>query len=107
MFSAPVRWSCPAGLTRTKRNALVLAAVLAGAGAGAEAGIAPLGTSGNYAILGGSTVTNTGSSTLSGDVGVGAGTSVTGFPPGIVTGGTIHAGDAAALQARADATGAF
>ena len=66
-----------------------------------------LGTAGNYAVLGASTVTNTGPSTLSGDVGVSSGTSITGFPPGLVTGGTIHAGDAVALQANADAAAAF
>src|SRR5437868_11910909 len=107
MFLALIRRNRFAGMTRAKRNALVLIAVLAGAAAGAEAGVVPLGTAGNFAVLGGSTVTNTGSSTISGDLGVGPGTSITGFPPGIVTGGTIHASDAAALQARADATGAF
>src|SRR4051794_37155778 len=99
MFLALIRRNRFACLTCAKRNALVLIAVLAGACAGAEAGVVPLGTAGNFAILGGSTVTNTGSSTVSGDLGVGPGTSITGFPPGIVTGGTIHASDAAALQA--------
>ncbi len=63
-----------------------------------------LGTAGSYAVLAGSTVTNTGSSVLSGNLGVWPGTAVTGFPPGIVTGGTIHAGDAAAAQAQSDLT---
>ena len=36
-----------------------------------------------------------------------SGTSITGFPPGLVTGGTIQAGDAAALQANADADAAY
>jgi hypothetical protein len=66
-----------------------------------------LGTAGNYAVLAGSTVTNTGSSVLAGDLGVWPGTAVTGFPPGIVTGGTIHAGDAAAAQAQHDLTTAY
>src|SRR4051794_25389038 len=107
MFTAFIRRTLFAGATRTKRNALVVAGIVACAGAGAEAGIAPLGTAGNFAVLGGSTVTNTGPSTLSGDLGVSAGTSITGFPPGIVTGGTIHAADAVALQAHADATAAY
>src|SRR4051794_26798356 len=57
-----------------------------------------LGTAANFAVLGGSTVTNTGPTSIVGDLGVSPGTAVTGFPPGIVAGGTIHAGDAVASQ---------
>ena len=60
-----------------------------------------LGDASSYAVLSGSTVTNTGSSTISGDIGVSPGTAVTGFPPGIETGGVIHAADANALAAQA------
>ncbi len=66
-----------------------------------------LGTSQNFAVLGGSTVTNTGVSAISGDVGVSPGTAVTGFPPGMVTNGTIHANDAVAMQAQIDLTTAY
>jgi hypothetical protein len=66
-----------------------------------------LGTAQSFAVLGYSTVTNTGSSVITGDLGVSPGTAVTGFPPGIVDGGSIHAADALAQQARADATAAF
>ena len=66
----------------------------------------PLGTAANFAVLGGSTVTNTGSSVVNGDLGVDPGTAVTGFPPGIVN-GTIHATDAVALQAQNDVTTAY
>ena len=66
-----------------------------------------LGTATSFAVLGGATVTNTGPSTISGDVGVSPGTAVVGFPPGLVTGGSIHAADALALQAQDDLTTAY
>jgi hypothetical protein len=66
-----------------------------------------LGTAGSYAVLAGSTVTNTNPSVLTGNLGVWPGTAVTGFPPGMVTGGTIHAGDAAAAKAQGDLTTAY
>src|SRR6185436_19252431 len=64
----------------------------------------PLGTAQNFAILGGSTVTNTGPTVINGNVGTSPGGSVTGFPPGLVTGGSIHANDAVAMQAQNDLT---
>ena len=66
-----------------------------------------LGTAGSFAVLGGSTVTNTGPTSVSGNLGVSPGSAVTGFPPGTVAGGTIHAADAVAEQAQADATTAY
>ncbi|HEY5243382.1 MAG TPA: ice-binding family protein, partial [Polyangiaceae bacterium] len=66
-----------------------------------------LGTAQSFAVLGGSTVTNIGPTTVYGNLGVDPGLAVTGFPPGLVTGGTIHAGDAVALQAQDDATTAY
>jgi type VI secretion system secreted protein VgrG len=61
-----------------------------------------LGTADAFGILGATTVTNTGPSVVFQDLGVAPGTSITGFPPGIVL-GTIHDDDAVAMQAQADA----
>lgn len=61
---------------------------------------------GNFSVLAGSTVTNTGSTVVSGDVGVSPGSAVTGFPPGL-TGGTIHKADGAAGKAQIALTAAY
>jgi hypothetical protein len=65
-----------------------------------------LGSAANFAVLGAATVISTGLTTVTGDLGVSPGTAVTGFPPGILT-GTLHAGDAVALQAQSDVTVAY
>jgi hypothetical protein len=65
-----------------------------------------LGTADSFAVLAGSTATNTGNTVISGNLGVSPGTAVVGFPPGIVGGGT-HAADAVALQAQNDLTTAY
>jgi large repetitive protein len=66
-----------------------------------------LGTAQSFGVLAGSTVTNTGATSVNGNVGVSPGSSVTGFPPGVVTGGTIHLNDAVAAQAQNDVTTAY
>jgi hypothetical protein len=66
-----------------------------------------LGTAQNFAVLGASTVTNTGATAIVGGVGVSPGSAITGFPPGVVTGGSLHAGDAVASQAHTDLVTAY
>ncbi len=65
-----------------------------------------LGTADAFGILGASAVTNTGPSMVYQDLGVWPGNSITGFPPGLVF-GTIHDGDAVAMQAQMDALTGF
>jgi len=82
----------------------------------------PFGTAINFAVLGGTTVTNDGASVINGDLGVSPGTAITGFQPepintiegpGTVTSGlgvvngTIYAGGPVAAQAHNDAVIAY
>src|SRR4051794_2560851 len=69
--------------------------------------VPPLGTAADFAVLGGSTVTNTGPTTLTGSLGVSPGIAITGFPPGSVSGGSIFLGDAVAAQAHTDLITAY
>jgi len=61
---------------------------------------------GGFSVLAGSTVTNTGPTTVTGDVGISPGTAVTGFPPGLPS-GAIHSADSAAAQAQAALTAGY
>lgn len=68
-----------------------------------------LGTSANYSVLGGQTVTNTGPSVLANSVGVWPGTAITGFPPGqVLPPGIVDDGaSATSQQAQSDLTVAY
>lgn len=74
-----------------------------------DAAVSPvgLGTATSYAVLAGTTVTNTGASTVDASLGVSPGSAVVGFPPGLVSGGAIHAADAPAGQAKSDLVTAY
>jgi len=81
----------------------------------AAASPARLATAGDSAILGGSTITNTGRTTIVGDVGLHPGTAVPGFAPCTPTGpadcvvltGALHVADGVALQAKTDLVNAY
>lgn len=79
--------------------------------ASAPVGAPNLGAAASFEILGASAVTNSGSkpSVISGNLGISPNnsSSITGFPPGTVINGAVHAADALAGQAQTDANSAF
>ncbi len=90
------------------RNYLTVVAVLAASAftGRVSAQVVSLGAASDFSVLGSTTVTNTGPTVITGDVGVAPGTAITGLLPAMV-GGTIHSNDATAIQAQADATLAY
>jgi ice-binding like protein/Big-like domain-containing protein len=74
-------------------------------GACSQAAVA-LRSAASFVVLAGSTVTSTGPTVITGDLGVSPGTAVTGFPPGTLV-GVKHAGDPTAATAIADLTTAY
>src|SRR3954468_24176975 len=86
---------CAAGL---------LVALVGGAAAAATA--IPLGTAGTFAVLAGSGITNTGPTTVGGDLGTFPTTSET-VTSTLTDTGTNHAGDAVTQSAKNDLVGAY
>ena len=94
--------------SKARLSLCALTASLAVCVASAQAEAQILGTAETFGVLAGTTVTNTGPSIITGNVGVSPGSAVTGFPPGIVLPpGTIHAGDAVAALAQVSLTTAY
>ena len=81
-------------------------ALVGGSSAPPTPPIINLGTAATFGVLAASTVTNTGNTVVTGDLGLYPGTSVTGFPPGTVS-GTQHINDTAAQAAQTAANSAF
>jgi Ice-binding-like len=92
--------------TATYTAALIVFGLLAMSWSAAAA-VVSLGEAENVAVFGGSTVTNAGPTTVTGNVALNPGVSVTGFPPGTILNGSIHINDALANQAHADAATAY
>ena len=97
------RWRRGAGAAAL---AMLASLALGGPAAHAAARI-ELGAADTFAVLGATTVTSAGVSTITGDLGVSPGTAVTGFGPGTVTGGALHTGDSLAAQAHGDLATAY
>jgi hypothetical protein len=101
-----MRWLALSGLVAVLTVVVLVGTLSLSPRAYAAEAPVDLGTVGPYSVLGGQTVTNTGPTTLSGDLGVSPGTAITGFPPGTVA-GSVHAGDATAAQAQSDLVVAY
>lgn len=65
-----------------------------------------LGVASTFAILAGSAISSTGATNITGDMGLSPGSSIGGFPPGILV-GTQHINTTVANQAKLDLTAAY
>ncbi|HLD54615.1 MAG TPA: ice-binding family protein [Sediminibacterium sp.] len=86
--------------------AVALTFSLSGAVEVNAATVVNLGSADSFAVLAASTITNTGASTINGNLGLSPGTSVTGFPPGIMN-GVQNIANANAISAQTDLIAAY
>jgi Ice-binding-like len=96
------------GARKTSRVGLLLFGVLStlifASSALAATATVGLGSAASFSVLGGSTLTNTGPTTMFGDLGLSPGSSVTGAPQVL---GQTHVDDAVAIGAKSDLTTAY
>src|ERR1700733_13218498 len=84
----------------------VLAVFTITGSAGAAPSAVSLGTAGSFSVLAGAGITNTGPTTVSGDIGTYPTTSISGSAS-MTVGGANHAGDAVTQQAKTDLVTAY
>ncbi|WP_162795110.1 DUF4082 domain-containing protein [Nonomuraea lactucae] len=85
---------------------LAAGALVTGSGGVQAAQPIDLGDAEPFAVLAETSVSNTNLTTVTGNLGISPGSTLTGFPPGIVN-GTRHLGNATAAAAKADADGVY
>ena len=95
-----------AGIVPLAVIALGAAVILPTSSSGAAQAVVNLGTATSFSVLAGSGITNTGATTISGDVGSYATPSETGFST-VTLNGTNEGGDAVTQQAKTDLTTAY
>jgi len=93
--------ACSAGNSTPSAPGLGLASTIGPATASVD-----LRSAARFAVLAGSTVTNTGPTKIVGDVGISPGSAMTGFPPGVIH-GNVYVDDSVARQAKLDLTTAY
>jgi hypothetical protein len=106
LMSRPVRSRTLFRLTSAGALAVLFLGGPLSNSAQAAATVPPLGTATAFSVLAGSTVTNTGPTTISRSVGLHPGTAVTGSGT-MVVGGTYHVADPVALTAKNNLTTAY
>jgi hypothetical protein len=98
----------PAHTTVVRHTVLVFALMAAWSGSAAAQAIPAFAGAESFVVLAKSSITNSGASTFGGDVGVGAGGSITGVLPAMLAAGSsLHSGDAVAAQALQSAAAVY